>query len=290
MSIINYLNQPFPKAENKWKTVILVSLFVALFLIVFQPFGINLMEKTYAKVIFLSGFGIVTFIVLIIDLILIESLFPKFFRERNWVIWKELIWLFWVIFSIGLGNAIYTAIFFAHSVPTINLIIVFQFLTVSVAVIPITILVISKQKLLSDKYSVSANDVNKKLEKEKNRSSVNKKIKIFGDNLKDFIEFEISDFLFIESSGNYIEVHYLDDKKEIRKTLRNTIKNSLNFFNDLNEVLQCHRAFLVNSSKIISAKGNSQGLRLVLDNCDSEVPVSRGYVEIVKNKITNSNQ
>ena len=123
MNLIKYINQPFPKAENKWKTIVFVSLFVALFLIVFQPFGINLMEKTYAKIIFLLGYGLITFIVLIIDLIILESIFPNFFKERNWVIWKEFIWLLWVIFSIGLGNAIYTAIFFAHSAPTINLII-----------------------------------------------------------------------------------------------------------------------------------------------------------------------
>ncbi len=285
MKLKKYLNQPFPNSENKWKTIILVSLFVALFLIVFQPFGINLIEKTTAKIFFLSGYGIVTFVVLIIDLIIIESLFPIFFRERNWVIWKEFIWLLWVIFSIGLGNAIYTAITFEHSKPSIELIIVFQFLTLAVAVIPVTILIISKQKYLSRKYSVSANDVNKKLEKEKSGSSINQQIKIYGDNLKDFIEVEISDFLFIESSGNYIEIHYIENDKEIRKTLRNTIKSSLSFFNNIHEVMQCHRAFIVNSSKIINVKGNSQGLRLALEKCDIEVPVSRGYVEKIKQKI-----
>lgn len=286
MSLRKYLNQPFPKAENKWKTIIFVSLFVALFLIVFQPFGINLMEKTITKILFLFGYGLITFLVLIVDLIILESFFPNFFKERNWVIWKEFIWLLWVIFSIGLGNAIYTAILFEHSIPTIELIIVFQILTLAVAVIPITILVISKQKYLSKKYSVSANDVNKKLAEESTETHTSQKVKIVADNLKDFIEVEMSDFLFIESSGNYIEVHYLDNDKDVRKTLRNTIKNSLNFFEDIPEVLQCHRAFIVNIEKVINAKGNSQGLRLELKNCNTEVPVSRGYVETVKTKIS----
>ena len=97
----------------------------------------------------------------------------------------------------------------------------------------------------------------------------------------------MSNFLFIESSGNYIEVHYLENNKETRITVRNTIKNSINYFSHIPEVLQCHRAFIVNSSKIKNAKGNSQGLRLTLENCDSEVPVSRGYVEKIKNKVSN---
>lgn len=287
MNLRKYLNLPFPKAENKWKVITFVSLFVALFLIVFQPFGINLMEKTYAKIIFLSGYGVVTFFVLIVDLIFIERLFPTFFKERNWVIWKELLWLLWVIFSIGLGNAIYTAILIDYSVPTLELIIVFQILTLAVGVIPVTMLVVSKQKYLSKKHTVSANDVNKKLAKESTETHINQKIKIFGDNLKDFIELDVDSFLFIESSGNYIEVHYVENETGVRKTLRNTIKNSLNFFQDIPEVLQCHRAFIVNIEKILNAKGNSQGLRLELENCDTEVPVSRGYVETIKNKISN---
>lgn len=287
MNLRKYLNQPFPKAENKWKTILFVSLFVALFLIVFQPFGINLMEKTQTKILFLLGYGVITFLVLIVDLIVIESLFPSFFKERNWVIWKEFIWLLWVIFSIGLGNAIYTALLFEHSTPTIELIIVFQILTLAVAVIPITILVISKQKYLSKKYLESANDVNKKLAEESTETHAYQKVKITADNLKEFIEVEISDFLFIESSGNYIEVHYIENNKEIRKTIRNTIKKSLSFFEDIPEVLQCHRAFIVNIEKVINAKGNSQGLRLELKNCETEVPVSRGYVETIKNKISN---
>lgn len=285
MNIIKYLNQPFPKADNKWKTIIFVSLFVALFLIIFQPFGINLMEKTYPKILFLGGYGIVTCIVLIIDLIIIERLFPNFFQERNWVIWKEFVWLLWVIFSIGLGNAIYTAVFFAHKAPTLDLIIVFQFLTLAVAVIPITILVISKQKYLSKKHSVSADDMNKKLSKESTEAHIDHTVKIFGDKLKDFIEIEMSDFLFIESSGNYIEVHYLENTKDVRKTLRNTIKNALLFFQDIPEVIQCHRAFIVNIEKIMNAKGNSQGLRLDLENCDTEIPVSRNFVDLVRNQI-----
>ena len=284
MNLINYLKQPFPKAENKWKVIISISLFVSLFLIVFQPFGINLITGN-AKYIFLSGYGVITFLILIIDLIFIEKLFPKFFNERNWKIWKEFFWLLWVIFSIGLGNAFYTAIFIEDSKSNIEIIISFQIVTLIVAVIPITILIISKQKYLSNKYFISANEVNKNLEKEKSEFFNNQKIKVYGDNQKDFIEFKISNFLFIESSGNYVEIYYLENDKESRKTLRNTIKNSLGFFQNINEVLQCHRAFIVNSSKIINTKGNSQGLRLNLENCDMEVPVSRGYVEKIKSKL-----
>lgn len=288
MNVVNYLKQPFPKAEKKWKVIILISFFVALFLIIFQPFGISLF-KGGNKVLILSGYGLITFFTLIVNLIIIENIFTKFFDERNWAIWKEFIWLLWIIFSIGLGNAIYTSILFDfYFKATVLFFIQFQLFTLVIGIIPITILIVSKQKYLSNKYSISAQDVNRTLEKEKPKSLANQQIRIFGDNQKDFIEIEIRNFLFIESSGNYIEVHYIENDKDIRKTLRNTIKNSLNFFKDIPEVLQCHRAFIVNIEKIMNVKGNSQGLRLDLENCDMEVPVSRGFVNSVREKINYS--
>lgn len=104
MNIIAYLNQPFPKSESKWKVIISISLFVALFLIIFRPFGINFFQSNF-KLLILSGYGLVTFCILIIDLIILENIFIKLFNERNWKIWKEFIWLFWVIFTIGLGKS-----------------------------------------------------------------------------------------------------------------------------------------------------------------------------------------
>lgn len=285
MNFLTYIKQPFPKAENKWKIIIFISLFVAVFLIIFQPFSINL-YKGSNKLIILSGYGLITFFILVFDMIVLENIFKKFYDERNWKIWKEFVSLIWVIFTIGLGNALYTSIVFDfHFEVGLKFYIIFQLFTLVVGFIPITVLIVSKQKYLSNKYAISAKDVNTKLDKEKTASPVNHKIKILGDNLKDFVEIDINDFLFIESSGNYIEVHYLKDEKETRKTLRNTIKNSLNFFDEINEVLQCHRAFIVNSSKIINAKGNSQGLRLALEKCDVEIPVSRNYVDLVRNQI-----
>jgi len=283
MNLITYLKQAFPKAENKWKVIISISIFIPLFLIVFQPFNIGLI-KGNAKILFLSGYGIVTLFALIIDLILIEKLFPKFFDERNWTIWKEFIWLLWVIFSIGLGNAFYTAIVFENSKPTFEIIISFQLVTLVVALIPITILIISKQKYLLRKHIDSADSLNKNLQEKPNLVQ-NSTIKFFADNEKDFIEFDINEFLYIESSGNYIELYIQYNDNIIRKTFRSTLKRSLDFFANHPEIIQCHRAFLVNTSKIINAKGNSQGLRLSLENCETEVPVSRGYVERIKNKI-----
>ncbi|MCK5170057.1 MAG: LytTR family transcriptional regulator [Bacteroidales bacterium] len=285
MNFIKYIQQPFPKLESRWKVVIFISLFVALFLIIFQPFGIHLMDNKN-KIIILSGYGLVTFISLVINLILIENIFPQIFIEKNWTIGKEFAWLIWIIFSIGLGNALYTSIVFGFYFEVgFSFFLQFQLVTLVVGIIPITILIISKQKYLLRKHLDSANDVNRNLEKGETETVQNKTIRFFADNKKDFVEFNTNDFYFIESSGNYVEIYLLNEDKIIRKTYRSALKRALDFFNDTTEIVQCHRAFIVNTNKIISAKGNSQGLRLNLENCDQEVPVSRGFVDSVREMI-----
>ena len=284
MNLLTYLNQPFPKLESRWKLIILISLFVALFLIIFQPFGINLMKSNH-KIIVLSGYGLVTFIALFINIILIENIFPKLFDERNWKIWKEFLWLMWVIFSIGLGNAFYTDYLINYLDSGFQFFLTFQFFTLVIGLIPVSILIITKQKYLLKKFIISANDLNKSIDHEKSEIHDSKIIQFFADNEKDSVSFSSADFYFIESSGNYVEISFLKDAKIVRKTYRSTLKRALDFFNNTPEVIQCHRAFIVNTAKIIKIQGNSQGLRLNLENCDTEVPVSRGFVNSVRNKI-----
>ncbi|MDA3953185.1 MAG: LytTR family DNA-binding domain-containing protein [Bacteroidales bacterium] len=286
MNFIKYIQQPFPKLESRWKVVIFISLFVALFLIIFQPFGIALIENGIAKILILSGYGLVTFLVLFVNLIIIENIFPKTFNEKKWTIGKEFSWLIWILFSIGLGNACFTIYlnvgYFQYS---LKFFVIFQLFTIVIGIIPTSILIITKQKYLLRKNLISANDFNENLDLNKSETSTNQIIRFYADNKKDFIEFNINDFYFIESSGNYVEIYLLNEDKIIRKTYRSALKRALDFFNNTTEIVQCHRAFIVNTNKIISAKGNSQGLRLNLENCDQEVPVSRGFVDSVREMI-----
>lgn len=285
MNIQSYLNQPFPKQEKIWRLIILISLFVSFFLIIFQPFGLNMVSGS-GKIFMLSAYGLVTFIVLAFDLILIENLFPRFFDERNWKIWKEGLWLLWVIFSIGLGNAFYTIIIIDVFTFSIDYILRFQFFTLVIGVIPISILIITKQKYLLKKHIDSSRELNKTIDSLQKENKESTLIKIVADNDKDFIELNAEDLLFIESAGNYVEIYLKDGERIIRKTLRSTLKRALNYFKQLPYIIQCHRAFIVNLNKILSSKGNSQGLRLSLKDGETEVPVSRGFVNAVKERLS----
>ena len=53
-------------------------------------------------------------------------------------------------------------------------------------------------------------------------------------------------------------------------------------------IVRCHRAFLVNTRRVVRADGNSQGYKLSLEGCEEAVPVSRAYAKEVKRLIESS--
>lgn len=96
-----------------------------------------------------------------------------------------------------------------------------------------------------------------------------------------------SDFLFAESEGNYVSVHYLDNTAAKQTMLRTSMKNVVATLCANSEIMQCHRAYIVNLRHVESVEGRSSGIGLKLRHCDTIVPVSKSYVNDVKERIKN---
>lgn len=96
-----------------------------------------------------------------------------------------------------------------------------------------------------------------------------------------------SDFLFAESEGNYVSIHYMDHSAEKQTMLRTSMKNVVVILCANNEIMQCHRAYIVNLRHVESVEGRSSGIGLKLRHSDTVVPVSKSYVNDVKERIKN---
>lgn len=99
---IKFLKQPHPFITNNWATVISISLFIALFMVVFEPFGMSISEREEQTFIEL-GYGLVTFVVLTLFLIVLPRVFKNSLSEQNWTIGKEFLWFSTILFVIGIG-------------------------------------------------------------------------------------------------------------------------------------------------------------------------------------------
>ena len=278
--IKEYLNQPYPKAVYKWKIVISISIFIGLFMLVFQPFGFA--DYKGNKTIIGSGFGLVTLVTLIFDLNIIKLFSKNGFDKKEWTVKKQIIWQIWILFTIGVANSIYAS--WLNGSWSFYIFLFFQGYTVAIGIIPIVVVTVIQQNLLLTENLKSAQEFNNSLHP-KDETPGSEIVNLLADNEKDRFEVELSQLLYIESSGNYIEVFYTKDKLLKSILLRSTLKRTELQLEQHSSVLKCHRAFLINVNKITHVKGNSQGLRLALKYTDTEIPVSRNFSKNLKDKL-----
>ena len=283
MSILSkLLKQPYPIIENKWWIIIPISLFVTSFLTIFQPFGLGTIENPLKLYIFI-GYGVTTFLILIFDLILIQKLFKQFFDEKNWTVGKNLLFIFFILFTIGLGNFIYSEFFFSFNNSFFKMLLLFQFFTLVVGAFPSTVLVIINQNRSLKRNLSAANELSNFIETDKkDQKKKPELIKIRSESGNDDIDVIDSELLFLESQGNYVSAVYFHNKKVRRKLIRTTMKKIEASLFSYNYLFQCHRAYIVNLNQIKSVSGNSQGIRLKLKNIDQVILVSRSFVKDFK--------
>lgn len=96
-----------------------------------------------------------------------------------------------------------------------------------------------------------------------------------------------SDFLFAESEGNYVSIHHTENDGEKQTMLRTSMKNVIASLCNDKDIMQCHRAYVVNLRHVVSVEGRSSGIGLKLHHCETIVPVSKGYVNDIKERIKN---
>jgi len=268
------INKAFPLVSSHatiLKISLGVGLFVFLFLLVFQPFGLASIPGN--KFIFIAGYGIISFVITGLVTFLNGSLF----KEQHWTLFNQIMYYLVLITVISLANFYYTQTII-HSFDFSPL--KFVLYTLSVGIFPTFFITVLHEKLLNKNYILESDKVNLALQ------SANDGLKEISDefSLKSTqgisITIKQSNILFIESDGNYLQIHYLKDDLANISKFRGTIKSVLTKLNPT--FRKTHRAYIVNKRYIQQAKGNAQGLTLTIMHTKKQVPVSRSFVQEFK--------
>jgi hypothetical protein len=282
MTTGTYLNQPFPSPRSKWKmNVFLLSLFVSVFLLIFQPLGFSFPYKN----LILIGYGLVSFLTGAILHLVCLNLFPKIFEEESWTIKKAFLWYAFQLFFIGLTNHYYSTYFIPFHPGGLEGIFLFELRTFGLGVLPVTIHVMVTYNYLLSKNQKEASAINEVIVTPLYEKGKEEKICIVADNEKDFLEFHIGNLNIIEAVGNYIQVYYSENGTFKNSILRCSLKRAEIELGKYPEIVKCHRAFIVNLSNVTYVKGSSQGHRLWFGEHDKEIPVSRNYAKVVKQEL-----
>ncbi|MGD8539239.1 MAG: LytTR family DNA-binding domain-containing protein [Candidatus Aminicenantes bacterium] len=307
------LKQPYPICSEVscfLKCALIVCPFVYVFLLIFQPFGLNFLEPALKHPVFL-GYAAVCYLMLGLNIFILPWLLKRFFDEAKWTALKQILWEVWTVFTIGAGNY-----FFTHRIvdylSDLNFgtkdFLWFQKITLAIAIIPVIVLTLLTQIYLLKKNLKAAEEINEKIgvalqdakgidsqvdavskdaPKEAKAEPLHKqKFVLKSDKHRETLEVDPDDIICIESVGNYVEVTYLKGKEKAETTLlRSTLRRIERQLKGFPFLFKCHRGFIVNINKIQRANGNAQGYKLHLEGIDKAIPVARSYLKKFRENI-----
>ena len=278
--MFKFLNKPYPFNDDlkyNSKLIFFISIGVLVFLYLFQPLDVALMnnkEKFY--VVF--GLGVITFLSLSLNLLILPSLFPAVFLKRVWNIKKEILWDIWILSTISVGYYLYymfLGIFEIDFKMVLGLIII--------AIIPITgLIVVNRNRMLRSNLKL-AEGINKKLKE--NKSIDEKLVQFISDYSKDSLSIKVSLIMVIRAANNYIEVFWKEENKIKSQLIRSSLHKAEVLLKEQKFIFKCHRSFLININYIDKIEGSVQGNKIFFENLDFTVPVSKNFAYKLKELI-----
>ena len=276
--MLRILAQEYPAPRPVLKSLIIAvlsGLFIALFLIYFEPF--NLHEDNVFQI---SFFGCITTIILVVFLYFSPLLLPNLFSDKNWKVGYQIILILLIILVIATFNSIYSI--YRNSIPfSWDIYLLMLSRTCVLGIFPTAFITFLdyNQKLKSN-LNLASNILKNKKEFLKDSRHVTHQI--LTDLKNETFSFLENDFNYAIADGNYTDICFLDENKLKKVTHRVTLSSFEIQLKEVSSLIRCHRSYMVNLNKVKNVSGNAQGLKLELINHSEIIPVSRKYIPIVK--------
>ena len=276
------LNNILSLLNNALGLFLAISCSIAFFVLIFKPFPLEHIDYD-SQILFIIGFGIILFFVMLIVRIVYPGLVYNFAHNlkrpilssynRGFIIWL----LSSVLFSIYLT-------FFG--LVTLTAFLVFK-ITLICLVPPLLLILHDKNEELQMKTETLKIDkkICQKQVDEFKGEHENIRIDFSSANNSGKINLLISQVVLINSADNYVEIHYKEEETFKKKLLRNTLKNIELQIKAHPVFVRCHRKYIVNSNYIKELNGNCNHHRLFLKDLKEPIPVSRQYFYKIKDAL-----
>jgi len=279
--MLRILVQEYPAPRPVLKSLIIAvlsGLFIALFLLYFEPFNLHL--NTDGNMVFhMSFFGCITTFVLLFFLFVFPLLLPNLFSDKNWKLGYQMILNMLILIVIATFNSIYSN--YMNSIPfgwDSYWLILSR--TSVLGILPIAFITFSDYYL---KVKSSLNFVSNILENKKEFLKDSKEVthQISTDLKSETFSFKENDFNYAIAVGNYIDMCSFDENTLKKVTYRVSLSSFEIQLKESSNLIRCHRSCLVNLNKVKNISGNAQGLKLELINQSEIISVSRKYIPVV---------
>jgi len=278
--MLDFLKKPYPfndDLKHNTKVIFFISTGVFAFLFLFQPLQIDALA-TRDKYFLVIGMGVITFLSLSLNLLILPSLFPKILNGLSWNVKKEIFWDIWILFTVSLGYFLY---YKALGVMEFGFDMIIKLILI--AIVPISVLITFNRNRLLRTHLKSANELNKKLQE--NKMHPDKLVHFESDYQKDNLSIKANLILLIRSANNYIEIFWKEGSSVKSQMVRYSLTKAEEILKDQKFIFKCHRSYVANIKHIDKIEGSSQGYRLFFENVEFPVPVSKNYTEKLRELI-----
>ena len=275
--LITSLQKPYPlniDFKGVLPFILAVGFFVSIFLIIFQPFGLNNYHSPY-KTLQLIGMGFIVAIVLSVSLLITPKMISSAFSEDRWNIGREITWNIWLCLTTILGSTIYWALVSGQTLSATYLYRAsLNSLVFTLLLTPIGVLCVISNYMRSLKRKLArAEELTRSLQSSQT-NSFNQPLELISETGKEKFNLPVDKLLFIQSCDNYANIVRQKNGSTTEKLLRSSLKNIEEQIT-LPFVVRCHRSFIVNLSLVRVITGNSRNYTLSLKNYHTPIPVSR---------------
>lgn len=301
-AVRTFLNRPVAE-DFRFKSQIWQSLQSGIYVFLFIYFfgGSSFMKTTDSVVSgiwLLALFGAGCVVTTLLANWVVPALLPTLYDEDRWTVWKYILQTLLVLFCVSAGNQI-LLILLHRERPTFGQ----MYLTVTViGFFPILLSVFITEQRRLKRNLAHAQALNDQLahraepmvgqtsitslpKADKLPTVVANPVVLVSDTGKERLTLQPDQLIYIESVGNYVEVHWLNGEQLQETVLRSTLKELVEVLADYPQFFRSHRAFLVNLKRINQTEGNARGYQLTLTSVPTKIPVSRGYIDAFDERI-----
>lgn len=226
--LISSLQKPYPlniDFNRVLPFILAFGFFISIFLIIFQPFGLNNYHSP-DKTLQLIGMGFIVTILLSVNLLAIPKIISSVFSEDRWNIGREITWNIWLSVTTILGSSFYWVLVTGQTVSaayiyraSLNSLVFTLFLT------PISVLCVMSNYIRSLKRKLErAEEVTRSLQSSQTKSFTHP-LELLSETGKEKLKMPVDKLLFIQSCDNYANVVRQKNGSTTEKLLRSSLKN-----------------------------------------------------------------
>jgi DNA-binding LytR/AlgR family response regulator len=269
--------------SNVIRLILLTAIFALLFINIFQPFG---SREWYPNVSDFKYFFFSSIIILVGMLVVVVSrlLMLSYTKNHSMYYWQYALWILSEVLAMSIFYTLYTK-YMPEEGKARDIIEIFQKSTINtslVLLLPYSILWLYFSWL--EKTKMLERFVEDELVPDGHKKNL---IGFYDEKGELKISVALENLLFIDSSDNYITVHYINKGKIAHFLIRNTLKWIDENCTKETPLVRCHRSFVVNLDQVKVLRKTKEGIFLELEALTiPDIPVSKTFYSKVVDKFS----